>query len=247
MACSFEFQKSDKEIEFFNNYVRNFGQYNVFTEKGWKKILGFFNYSVQSRRKGIIVDLGCGTGSLSGYLVKQGFRPIGIDISSEAAKYAAKYLNGKSKFIIGDIQHIPLRDDSCGVVILGAVLHHFPDFSKLAEEIYRVLKKGGSLFSFDPNKFNPIMWLYRDKKSPFYSKVGQTVNERLITGNEIKNIFEKQGFTVETKGISGITFRFLHEQKMKKLMPVYNACEILLGKTFFSKWIGSFIITWGRK
>jgi hypothetical protein len=57
-------------------------------------------------------------------------------------------------------------------VLLSGMVDHFPDPSRCAAEVGRVVRRRGRFMAFDPNRMNPVMWLYRDDASPFYSPVG---------------------------------------------------------------------------
>ena len=78
---------------------------------------------------------------------------IGIDISSEAIDYAKKHYKKKNrKFYVGDMQAIPLQDDSVDVVIcLEGFEHVTKDIGlKFIEESKRVLKAEGLLIMTCP-------------------------------------------------------------------------------------------------
>lgn len=53
--------------------------------------------------------------------------------------------------VIGDIHNIPLRDQSVDAVICSSVLEHIKDPIKAVEEIFRILKVGGSVFVYVPS------------------------------------------------------------------------------------------------
>jgi SAM-dependent methyltransferase len=40
-------------------------------------------------------------------------------------------------------------------------VHPLPDPARCGSEVFRVLKPGGSFVAFDPNRLNPLMYLYR--------------------------------------------------------------------------------------
>lgn len=52
--------------------------------------------------------------------------------------------------IIGDVQNLPLEDESLDAVICKAVLEHVPRPRKAVREIYRVLKNGGKCLVYVP-------------------------------------------------------------------------------------------------
>jgi len=52
--------------------------------------------------------------------------------------------------IVGDIQDLPLEDESLDAIICKAVLEHVPEPQKAVLEIYRVLRVGGKCFVYVP-------------------------------------------------------------------------------------------------
>jgi SAM-dependent methyltransferase len=52
--------------------------------------------------------------------------------------------------LVCDIDNLPLKDNSCDVIMNIAVLEHVKNPEKIVDEIFRVLKKGGKVFSFFP-------------------------------------------------------------------------------------------------
>jgi hypothetical protein len=81
-------------------------------------------------------------------------------------------------------------------VLLSAIVHHLPDPSACASEVYRVLVKCWRFMAFDPNRMNSFMYLYRDPSLPFYSSVGVTENERPILAEQKADVFCRAGFSV---------------------------------------------------
>lgn len=49
-----------------------------------------------------------------------------------------------------DIESIPIADDSIDIVINIAVLEHIKNPEKVVDEIHRILKKGGTVFTYFP-------------------------------------------------------------------------------------------------
>jgi SAM-dependent methyltransferase len=97
-----------------------------------------------------VLDLGSGAGNdcfIATMLVGESGKVIGLDMTEEMIKKAFK---NKEKtgiknvdFILGDINNIPLDDNSIDVIISNCVLNLVPDKQKAFSEMYRVLKTGG--------------------------------------------------------------------------------------------------------
>lgn len=98
----------------------------------------------------VVLDLGSGAGNDAFIAAKQvGELGIvyGLDFTPAMLKQAnenKEKLGFKNvSFIEGDIEHIPLVDNSVNVVISNCVMNLVPDKTKAFSEIFRVLEPGG--------------------------------------------------------------------------------------------------------
>ena len=98
----------------------------------------------------IVLDLGSGAGNdcfIARAEVGEKGKVLGIDFSPQmiekARKNATKRGYTNVEFIEGDIENMPLPDNSIDVVVSNCVLNLLPEKNKIFKEIYRVLKKGG--------------------------------------------------------------------------------------------------------
>ncbi|OQA04828.1 MAG: Erythromycin 3''-O-methyltransferase [bacterium ADurb.Bin400] len=103
-----------------------------------------------------VLDLGSGAGFdcfLSAKKVGNSGRVIGIDFSKdmiEKARQNAQRLNYQNvEFRLGDIEDLPVDDNSIDIIISNCVINLAPDKSKVFAESYRVLKDGGRMFVSD--------------------------------------------------------------------------------------------------
>lgn len=118
------------------------------------------------RPQGIIVDVGCGPGYLIKLIAKSfsDLNIIGIDIAEAVLQAARDNLNSEGlgnrvKFKQGDIQKLPLEDNSVDFLVSTLSLHHWAEPSQAILEIRRVLKPRGQFLIFD---------LRRDERRFFY-------------------------------------------------------------------------------
>lgn len=97
-----------------------------------------------------VVDLGSGAGNdcfIARAEVGDSGRIIGIDFSPQmiekAWKNASKRAYTNVEFLEGDIENMPLADNTADVVVSNCVLNLLPEKNKIFKEIHRVLKSGG--------------------------------------------------------------------------------------------------------
>ena len=101
-------------------------------------------------RRGLVVDLGCGTGEHARFIAESGFPVVGIDASRDAiADAAAAHRGGKVAWARADLRHLPLAGSAARMVLcLGntiVILGEDAEISRALREIHRLLVPGGQL------------------------------------------------------------------------------------------------------
>ena len=99
-----------------------------------------------------VLDLGSGGGFdcfLAARAVGEKGRVIGIDMTpemvSKARQNALKAKIDNVEFRLGEIESLPVADNSVDVIISNCVINLSPQKDKVFKEVFRVLKKGGRL------------------------------------------------------------------------------------------------------
>lgn len=100
----------------------------------------------------VVLDLGSGGGFdcfLASRQVGETGRVIGVDMTPEmisrARQNAAKGHFTNTEFRLGEIEHLPVADNSIDVIISNCVINLSPDKPQVFKEAYRVLTSGGRL------------------------------------------------------------------------------------------------------
>jgi arsenite methyltransferase len=98
----------------------------------------------------IVVDLGSGAGNdvfIARRLVGDTGRVIGIDMTQQMIDKAnnnnAKLGFTNVEFRLGEIENLPVDDNTTDIVVSNCVLNLVPDKTKAFSEIYRILRPGG--------------------------------------------------------------------------------------------------------
>lgn len=106
------------------------------------------------------LDFGCGDGITSSFFFKYFSKSkyTGLDVSSDSILQAQSKRTSQAKFIHFNGTKLPFDDEEFDVVFVACVFHHiqFDMHQIILSEILRVLKKGGRLYIFEHNPYNPV-------------------------------------------------------------------------------------------
>lgn len=94
------------------------------------------------------VDVACGTGRHTAFLLSLGHEVVGIDATA-AMLERARDATGKNVYVQGDARCLPLADASADLVTCALALTHFERVSEPIEEFARVLREGGRVVLSD--------------------------------------------------------------------------------------------------
>lgn len=239
-------QNKASEISFFDGHAKNAGEYNVLAPWSNERIIDTLLKLTQLPSGKTILDLGCGSGVFTDILQRRGLVATGIDISPGMIAMALRNYP-QSKFLVGDVENLPFPDASQDAVLLSGILHHFEDRRKFLSEVRRVLKPGGVFMAFDPNRWNPFMYLYRDRSSPLYSSKGVTENERPLIASHIRREFQAAGLAAHSDYLAHIHYRYIASPLARLFLTVYNWTDTLLFAPPFFRPFRPFVLTYGKK
>lgn len=134
----------------------------VFIENEWGKypseqVIRFVArnfYQVPDRKRIRLLEVGCGPGANLVYMAHEGFTVYGIEGSATATAKAQKRLDQECPgwnggVFQGDIRELPFEDGFFDAIIDNEAIYcnSYEDSKKIYDELARVCKKGGKLYS----------------------------------------------------------------------------------------------------
>jgi len=100
-----------------------------------------------------ILDVGCGLGLYVRQFLTLSDDVYGVDIDAEKVAKARQTL---PKISVAPAEKLPFPDASFDVLLLHEVLEHVEDDRRAVAEAYRVLRPGGRMVIFVPNRLYPF-------------------------------------------------------------------------------------------
>jgi len=106
------------------------------------------------------LDVGAGTGNLTGKLLQIGYSVVATDISPEMCtilkKKFAGYLPDKLTVINSAVEDLSFSPGKFDLITFYSVLHHLPDYPSTLRKVCGFLKKGGVMYI--DHEASPSYW-----------------------------------------------------------------------------------------
>jgi len=100
-----------------------------------------------------ILDIGCGLGVYVRKFRELSDRVCGIDIDAKRLRQGAKTTPG---LMLAVGEHLPFRDGTFDVIVLNEVIEHVRDDRATMREALRILRPGGRICVYAPNRLYPF-------------------------------------------------------------------------------------------
>src|SRR6266511_3179227 len=147
-----------------------------------------------------VLDIGCGGGFLSNYLVEAGFTVIGLDAAAESLMIARRHdATGRACYHLGDAYRLPYAGGAFQAACAMDFLEHVDEPGRVLAEAARVLQPGG-LFFFATFNRNFISWLFGIKGVEWFVKnTTPRLHElsHFIKPTELRAMCEESGLRVK--------------------------------------------------
>ncbi|MCS7259805.1 MAG: class I SAM-dependent methyltransferase [Anaerolineae bacterium] len=150
---------------------------------GQERRLAMIRAAAEERRHGAALDVGCGVGVYLAALRADTPHVFGVEVEGEYARAAAT--KGHVAQALGE--RLPFADDCFDLVLSHEVIEHVVDDRACVREMVRVLKPGGRLVLFCPNRWYPFethghYWrgVYHFGNTPLVNYLPDPLRNRLV-------------------------------------------------------------------
>lgn len=118
------------------------------------------------------IELGCGTGKNTAFLLEKAKHITAIDLSEEMlAKAKAKFKSDHIEFLHSDLLHAELKEDHYDLAVFSLVLEHMETLEPVLEHATKALKPGAYLYIGELHPFKQ----YSGSKARFATSNGEQV------------------------------------------------------------------------
>jgi SAM-dependent methyltransferase len=168
---------------------------------------------------GTVLDVGCGTGALAGWIQRAGFDVVGVDASTGMLTEALE--NGVGAVYAAYSTALPFEDGVFDLSLSVATMHHLETPERVADtvaEMGRVVRPGGHVLIWDHNPLNPY-WPILMKRVP-----QDHGDERLVSVWELLEATRLAGLKPVSAARTGLVPDFMP----LALMPIWTRVERLV-------------------
>lgn len=165
---------------------------------------------------GTVLDVGCGTGALAGWIARAGYDVVGVDASTGMLVEALE--NGAGAVYAAYSSALPFEDGVFDLSLSVATMHHLETPERVADtiaEMGRVVRSGGYVLIWDHNPLNPY-WPILMKRVP-----QDHGDERLVSVWELLEATRQAGLKPVSAARTGLVPDFMPGAAM----PVWRHIE----------------------
>lgn len=168
----------------------------------------------------IVLDLGSGAG-LDAFMAAEAVgntgKVIGVDMTPEMVQKAQENATiigaTNTEFRLGEIENLPVEDESVDVIISNCVINLAPDKAQVFQEAFRVLRPGGRLMVSDMVIIKPLPEEVRESVHSYTGCIAGAVPE-----TEYLDLIRQAGF-VQVKVVEKSGAGYVASAKVEALKP----------------------------
>jgi SAM-dependent methyltransferase len=127
-----------------------------------------------------VLEIGVGLGADHQRYSEAGARLTGVDLTERAVEHTRQRLaasNLRSQLRVADAEKLPFDDASFDIVYSWGVLHHSPNTPRAIDEVWRVLRAGGSARVMIYHKYSIVGYMLWVRYGLLAGRPGRTLAE----------------------------------------------------------------------
>lgn len=127
-----------------------------------------------------VLEIGVGLGADHQRFAEAGARLSGVDLTERAVEHTRQRLAAsdlRSQLKVADAESLPFGDGSFDIVYSWGVLHHSPNTPKAIDEVWRVLRAGGSARVMIYHKYSIVGYMLWVRYGLLAGRPGRTLAE----------------------------------------------------------------------
>jgi 2-polyprenyl-3-methyl-5-hydroxy-6-metoxy-1,4-benzoquinol methylase len=179
----------------------------IFIHPRWKAEAELAIMQLKAMPGGRLLDIGCGRGDTQKLLQSLGWETEGLEVDPIAANIARKR---GLKVRIGTLAGQRYPDNSFDVITMNHVIEHVHDPLRLLSEVYRILKKSGTVVIATPNCES---YGHRTFKH-FWRGLEPPRHIFLYGSKALKSLFKNAGFVITNCFSSARMASFMYSETM---------------------------------
>jgi SAM-dependent methyltransferase len=153
-----------------SGYQSNRARQDLSIEKEQSRVKFCFDFFEAQKKRGSILDVGCGSGQMMYWAQKRGFESSGVELNKRTADRAKEYgLNVYNGFL----ENAPFPKNSFDFIFLGEIIEHVNNPRNMIKLCSEFLKSDGLIAITTPNIdcfwSKTTFWLYKVFKIPWSS------------------------------------------------------------------------------
>jgi SAM-dependent methyltransferase len=152
-----------------------------------KRIMNILESYVHGR----ILDAGCGSGFFSKFFLEKGCEVFALDYSKQALLMTRR-LDQKINLIEASVFNTPFKNETFDFIFSDGLLEHYKNPEKILLEFKRIVKTGGIILTFVPNKYS--YWIF------FKPLKLRGIKEYRFNLNEIISLHKNLGLRIVDSG-----------------------------------------------
>lgn len=161
-----------------------------------------------------VLDVGCQLGALPVALAELGAAVTGVDVDDAllaGARLRAGCYGARADFARAEAEALPFDDNTFDVVTFVDVIEHVRDPRAAVRELARVLRPGGTLYLFGPNRLSPANL----RADPHYQLFGVSVMPRWMGELYVTRVRSFPRYEVGVLPVGSRVARWLRDDGMR--------------------------------